>query len=194
MKAERIGTTPREQLKWAIAETYRTTPRTEGDLWNLIREAELFAGGNPSSAAYIESDRYIETMLDAFRSLIESAVHGRELVGRQPRAPRYIRDAATGLYKVDDQKHLDVFETRVINRLTELLFRYGHLIKICQAPEKIKPGRKAKNAEEKPRGICENRFLAIKKTQLYCSPACLDRALKNKPEKKQPKVKKKKKR
>jgi len=176
MNQERIGTTAREQLKWALRITYRTEPLSEGDKLNLVSELALFAGMDPHAAS-IRSDRDIAMILTEFRRIFERAVAHQDIDAlKRPQAAVSRWDKDTKRYKqyISDS---EIFETRAIDRLGGLILRFGHLLKACEAPEKMKPGRKAKSETPRPRGKCGNRFLAVKETQLYCSPACLDRAL-----------------
>jgi hypothetical protein len=175
---------------------YPTTPLTEGDKLNLLGHDLMLFAMDAAVSVPVQSDQYLNDTLDLLKRMIEKAV-AREQITEIPRpySPVLSWNQQTGRYRLDERKESEFFETRVAGRLGELILSHGHLLKICKAPAKMKPGRKAKDAEEKPRGECGNRFLAIKETQLYCSPACLDRALKSrKPlETAKPKMKKKKK-
>jgi hypothetical protein len=192
----RIAQTPRDQLKWALAMAYRDQPLTENDRLKLQSEAALFAGFETYEFP-AESDNYFQTMAADFRRTIESAIQHKEIVGiPRPRESTLVWDHRTRRYKKIENKADDTFETCAFRRLGELILTHGHLVKRCDAPAKMKPGRKPKNGRnEAARGKCDTPFVAIKETQLYCSPACLDRALthRNPPKKNKPKKKPKRK-
>lgn len=179
MKSDRIGATPKDELKWVLRVVYATIPRTKGDKLNLLKnDLMLFAMGMIGPVP-IQSDRYLDNTLTLLHTMIEKAIALQPITETpRPYSPRLVWDPQTRRYKKDEQKQSEYFETRAAGRLGELILSHGHLLKICKAPEKMKAGRKPKNTvKEKPRGICGKRFLATRETQLYCSSPCLDRAL-----------------
>ena len=118
-------------------------------------------------------------MIDAFKTIVDNTLTRSQRIGalRRPKAPTIGWNESKRRFERRPDES-EFFETTVINRLGELILGYGHLLKECAAPAKMKPGRKSKNgAEEAPRGKCGKKFIATKDTQLYYSPACLDRAL-----------------
>lgn len=179
MKAERIGMTPKDELKWVLRAVYPTTPLTEGDKLNLLKhDLMLFAMGVDAPVP-VQSDRYLNDTLTLLGTMIEQAIaHKRITEIPRPYPPELSWNPETRRYKEDERKESEFFETRVAGRLADLIVSHGHLLKKCDAPEKMKRGRKPKNAsEQKPRGKCGKRFVAVKETQLYCSSQCLDRAV-----------------
>ena len=135
---------------------------------------------------------WAQEIIDGFRGTIERTLdHSKTITELVPLRVIIGWDERKG--RVDKCPAPDqLFETVIFNRLGELILDYGHLLKRCEAPAKMKPGRKPKDgasAEEAPSGPCGKKFVAIKETQLYCTSACLDRALTRRAEK--PKTKKK---
>ncbi len=71
----------------------------------------------------------------------------------------------------------DSFRNAVLRGVARCMFEAGHLVKECQAPAKMKPGRKGKGERKSEGTLCGKLFVARKQTQLYCSGTCMSRTL-----------------
>jgi len=181
----RIGNTLWEQLKWVLDNVDRELPRSDPDWLNLWFEAHEFAGpaDTPDGRAE-EVQLYIQhnlaDMLETFRHMIDFATWRHRITGLpRPPAPELAWDAAAQRYRKEFRDRSESFGTRALGELGELLEAYGHLVKRCQAPARLKPGRKKKGAAAEA-GLCNKRFLATRETQIYCSSACLARTVERK--------------
>jgi hypothetical protein len=179
MKAERIGTTPSDQLKWIIGLVDRRLPRSEGDWLNLRDEICLLVGIGlpiPPGAPYKKLEQFLTDLIEAYRSIIDRAV-AHEQIGGLPRpSPVLVWDGER--YRKQPSFHDVTFLNLAIGHLAQLVETHGHLLKRCEAPAKMRPGRKPKDkSKDEAVGFCGNLFVARKKTQLYCSSACLNRVL-----------------
>jgi len=180
-KLDKIGVSAPAKLVDAAFQIEKdgTPSQQQGDKLNLLQhDLMLFALG-AAAPVPVQSDTYLNDALNLLRTMIEKAIH-RDCLTEIPRpyAPQLSWNNQNRRYQLDERKESEFFETRVAQRLGELIVSHGHLLKQCPAPEKMKRGRKPKNAgEQKPRGVCGKHFVAVKETQLYCSSQCLDRAV-----------------
>src|SRR5437870_4679675 len=122
MKAERIGATAKDELKWALRIVYPSMPLTEGDKLNLLgHDLMLFAVGADVPVP-VQSDDYLNDTLRSMKDMIESAIaHQRITQIPRPYSPELVWDADSKRYKMDERKESEFFETRVAGRLGELI-------------------------------------------------------------------------
>jgi hypothetical protein len=182
MKQERIGITPQDQLRWVIGIVDRRLPRTEADWTNLLHEIQLFvnfAFPAPWGTPFTRLERNLKDIVEWFRSTIDAAVERREInTLPRPEAPVLKWDKTTERYREVENVNNENFVYRIQERLGNLIKTHGHLLKRCEAHAKMRPGRKPRhNIENETVGVCGNLFVAKKITQLYCSSACLNRAI-----------------
>src|SRR5262249_31501336 len=181
MEPERIGGTPRERLKWVLDMVERTLPRSEGDWLNLREEIRMFVGTSAihviDPATLTDPKRFhsfFTELLDNYREMIDRAV-GRDrglTLSTQRMQETLVWDSPAGRFRKESIRHSETFATLALRPLNDLLLTHGHLLKRCEAPAKMRAGRKPrKQTKEEPGGICGNLFVAVKETQLYCSSA-----------------------
>jgi hypothetical protein len=175
---KRIGSSPREQLSWLVSLIESRAPQTPEDWGNLRRELLVFAmhaAGAPSYGLACR-DKDEEKLLEAIAEVLELALRRKE--SALPMQPRKLRwDSSTGRFYEAVDLEQDTFRNAVLRGLSRRLMECGHLLKECQAPAKVKPGRKRKGEPKPEEAVCGKLFVARKQTQLYCSGACLSRTL-----------------
>ena len=178
INVERIGRRPREQLSWLVGLVEGRAPQTPEDWGNLRRELHLFAMDAGEARSVVPSFGLATQDSDAKRLL--SAL--RRIMGKIRRRealefPAHVLswNASKGGYDDTVDSAQDNFARAVLRGVRRRIRECSHLLKVCQAPAKLRPGRKRKGEPKPEWGVCGRLFVARKRTQLYCSGACLSR-------------------
>ena len=185
MKPERIGASPRDQLRWVLRVVERRLPRSEaneGDWLNLEREIQEFAGfpfPGDWGAPLTRLEENLTDIVKWLHSTVMLAVDRREInVLPRPDARRLIWNKSAQRYEQCESRLDDNFVFRIHDKLGRLIESHGHLLKQCTSPAKMRPGRRPKDGPaNEPAGECGNLFLASRDTEIYCSPACRSRVV-----------------
>ena len=175
---ERIGSTPGGQLSWLVGLVEGRAPQTPEDWGNLRRELHVFAMHAAGAASLLPaSDKDLARLLEAFDGVFRRAAR-RQAIGFPSQARALGWDASKGRYVDTVDPGQDNFRNAALRGLATRLRECGHLLKKCQAPAKLRPGRKPKGNPRPDPGACGKLFVASKQTQLYCpGGACLSRTL-----------------
>jgi hypothetical protein len=186
MKQEIIGRTPKEQLWWVVNVIERTLPRSEEGWLNLKDEIRLFVGSptvrviDPATLTdHKRFQQFFKDLLTAYNDMIDRAVErDRGATLTTPRTQEtLVWDESIGRFRKESIRQREMFVTLAIRRLNDLLLAHGHLLKRCEAPARMRPGRKPDNAPKSENGgVCGNLFVAERQTQVYCSIRCSNRA------------------
>lgn len=176
---ERIGSTPRGQLSWLVRLVEGRAPQTPEDWGNLRRELAVFAmhtAGTPSFGLRA-SDKDPQRLLNDLPDILKKAAR-RQTIGFPLKPTALGWNANKGRYVETVDPEQDNFRNAVLRGVKLRLREYGHVLKECQAPAKLRPGRKPKGKPKPEPGVCGRLFVASKQTQLYCpGGACLSRSL-----------------
>jgi hypothetical protein len=196
---KRMGTGSRDLLSWLVAQF--EGPPLEEDEWrklysNLSTFTMLTAGTPLSGLAAREID-----MESLSREAIDKSLTLRAALHKNPWGILYaaldmLEKAAnrevfqlanqSEVGRWDSAKHRyvrtvdplhDNARAATLRGVARCLFEHGHLLMACQAPAKMKPGRKAAGRAEELDATCGRLFVARKQTQRYCSGACLSRIM-----------------
>src|SRR5438309_3485316 len=147
---DRIGSTDKEQLRWVLSVLAKPRPLSEGDRLNLRSELQLFS--RTATPASHEPDvpfgAWEDFVLEVFRKAIDATVRHVRFTGwpppPSPTATVWNQQTHRVVEETDD--HKSGIATNARRRLKALLLSHGHLLKLCQAPAKMRAGRKAKDA------------------------------------------------
>lgn len=197
---KRIGSTSRDQLAWLIGVLEGPVLQTPEDWVSLRRGLLVFAmhaAGAPSyglTASDIDFKPLTipivtssKTMREALKKaqwgvmwavldMLERVASRQTFVSPQQETRVQWSEGKRRYVSVIDPAR-DSFRKAIIRGLTKCVFDNGRLVKECQAPGKVKTGRKRKGESEPMPSVCGKLFVGRKENQLYCSGACLSRTL-----------------
>lgn len=200
INVERIGNSPRKQLSWLAELVEGRPPQTPEDWGNLHRELVMFAMDAAGMGSFGASVRDID-LPKLSPEIVASSKNLREALKKAPWGILYavleILERAAARQQVSlppqpqvadwnpkKQRYVPRFDSTnprlrdaVLCGVGTRIFECGHLLKMCQAPAKLRTGRKRMGVSKPEQGECGKLFVARKRNQLYCSGTCLSRTL-----------------
>jgi hypothetical protein len=179
---ERVGRTPREHLRWALALVDRPggwKAFTPGDKDNLRLELATFAGKNAELPGYggitgsagkvdTPTDEVAQQILEAFDNMLGAAIRRESISLGLITVEReiYWWEKTGQFLRWEVAVRTAGWMLRARLALGRAIVEAGHLLKVCPAPA--------------PRGeqgkTCDTRFVASRPNQAYCSAKCQTRA------------------
>jgi hypothetical protein len=161
-----IGEDPESRLKWLLVVIQ--TPFAQIPDWRKLRVAlAAFSPGNEGfSGSEKEIDKPTEEEAKVILFLLGDAIKAaatRQRIDFGPvqSEPQLIWDETSRSFR--EYETVTDWKSRAVQALKRLLVQCGHLIKACEA--------KKPRSEE----LCGNWFLATRRGQRYCGPACASR-------------------